>query len=657
MIRLGKTTSAGSFGFSAGTGEKTFIGAVYMPYVKDLNGDGIDEVIYSGFETQPNTPATYSNSQITIYGWRNGIFQNLTAQFLPNGINRVEGVGSITFGDFNGDRRIDMFLSAYADMDYDVKPIVLLNNGNGFSRQELKKTRWQHDSTTADINQDGYADVIVAGYGSGQAIYLGSPNGLVEQQISGYIGGSGVVAGDFLGDGSVSIVIVDHAFPNDSVLYKFTSISNGQVNLEYVSTLPRARFDLPLYGIPVYGATADSLGRSHDIRASSLDFNNDGKKDVVVISRPSYDGKSWPQYSEVQFLQNEGNGAFVDVTASVLKNYDIRSPASYAPDLRDFNHDGLIDIFLSEGSFENTKNSTAILFQQKDGTFIDSYRHTLSSLVKTSGKAAIALGPDNNYHLVTSLQKDSGVTDVDITQLQFTNSQIGTNGNDRLIGTKIDDNLTGLLGDDFIEGLAGNDTLDGGVGVDTVSYQSATWGVRVNLTAQSAMSLGRNNQASIGVDKLINFEDIFGSDYNDFLIGDSKSNTIKGSAGNDTLQGMAGCDVLIGGTGADKFILSGRPSANNFDTIQDFEPGVDKIGIVSSGFTQPVYRTIFSREKFKPNFLLDDQAPLDRKPSFLYDDDTGILSFDSDGLGRAAAVDVALIGIGLNLTSTDFYIV
>lgn len=658
MIRLGKTSAVTPFNFFAGTGDSDHTGVCYMTYAKDLNGDGIDEVIFSGWETQPNTPAKYSNTQISIYGWRNGIFQNLTAQFLPNGTNRVEAVGSISFGDFNGDRRIDMFLSAYADMAYDVKPIVLLNTGNGFSRQELKKTRGQHDSTTADINKDGYADVIVAGYGSGQAIYLGSPNGLIEQQIRGFIGGSGVVADDFLGDGSVSMVIVDHMFPNDFVLFRLTNISDGQVNFEYVSTLPRARFDLPLYNLPVYGATAALYDRSHDIRASSLDFNNDGKKDIIVISRPSHDGKSWPQYSEVQFLRNEGGGAFVDVTNSVLKNYDIRSPASYAPDLRDFNHDGLVDIFLSEGSFENTQNTTTILFQQKDGTFIDSARNSLSSLVKGPGaKAAIALGPNNNYHLVTSLLEDKGVTNVEITQLQFTNSQTGTNDNDRLIGTKIDDNLTGLLGDDFIEGLAGNDTMDGGMGIDTVSYKSAESGVRVNLSGGWAVSIGKNNEANIGRDTVVNFEDIFGSEYDDFFIGDHRSNVINGGAGNDTLNGAGGKDTFIGGSGADKFILDSRPGKSNFDIIQDFEPGVDQIGVHKNSFSWTIFRSWSVPKKNSPDFLLDDEPLVNRNATYMYNDDTGILSYDRDGIGLAPAVDMAYIGIGLDLKATDFFVI
>jgi Ca2+-binding RTX toxin-like protein len=255
------------------------------------------------------------------------------------------------------------------------------------------------------------------------------------------------------------------------------------------------------------------------------------------------------------------------------------------------------------------------------------------------------------------LQKHTGVTDVEITALTFTNEYSGTNGNDILTGTRINDNITGLLGDDFIEGLAGNDTLDGGMGVDTVSYNTAQSGVRVNLSGQWAVSIGNNDEANIGRDTVINFEDIFGSEYNDFLIGNHRFNVLNGGAGNDTFNGAGGKDTFIGGSGADKFILDSRPSKSNFDIIQDFEPGVDQIGVHKNSFSWTVFRSWSIPKKNSPDFLLDDEPLVTRKPTYMYDDDSGILSYDRDGIGYAPAVDMAYIGIGLDLKATDFFVI
>ena len=53
-------------------------------------------------------------------------------------------------------------------------------------------------------------------------------------------------------------------------------------------------------------------------------------------------------------------------------------------------------------------------------------------------------------------------------------------------------------------------------------------------------------------DLLFNIENIYGSDYIDWLTGDDNVNEIYGGAGNDRLEGDAGADTLWGGAGNDK---------------------------------------------------------------------------------------------------------
>ena len=113
---------------------------------------------------------------------------------------------------------------------------------------------------------------------------------------------------------------------------------------------------------------------------------------------------------------------------------------------------------------------------------------------------------------------------------------IGTNGNDTLTGGAGNDYLFGGAGDDALDGRAGNDTLDGGTGFDTAQYPTATNGVNVNLSTGTASGGGGN-------DILSNIEGVFGSNFNDTLIGDAGNNTLVGRAGNDTLDGRSGFDA------------------------------------------------------------------------------------------------------------------
>ena len=94
----------------------------------------------------------------------------------------------------------------------------------------------------------------------------------------------------------------------------------------------------------------------------------------------------------------------------------------------------------------------------------------------------------------------------------------------------------------------------------------------------------------VGNDKL------YGQDNNDILTGKSNDDTLVGGAGSDRLfgdgSGNIGDDILYGGTGKD--VLTGDGGADIFafeagdgssdrtqaNIITDFEPGVDKIGLI-----------------------------------------------------------------------------
>ena len=109
---------------------------------------------------------------------------------------------------------------------------------------------------------------------------------------------------------------------------------------------------------------------------------------------------------------------------------------------------------------------------------------------------------------------------------------------ENLTGSNFNDMLTGNAAANTIIGSLGNDILNGGAGSDTASYATATKGVKVNLglTVQQ-------NTVNAGLDTLLNFENLTGSNFNDTLTGNAAANTIIGSLGNDILNGGAGSDT------------------------------------------------------------------------------------------------------------------
>jgi Ca2+-binding RTX toxin-like protein len=121
----------------------------------------------------------------------------------------------------------------------------------------------------------------------------------------------------------------------------------------------------------------------------------------------------------------------------------------------------------------------------------------------------------------------------------------GTNSADSLYGTSAADTINGLNGNDVLKGFGGADRLDGGAGIDTVFYGDSTVGVGINLAT------GRGVGGSAEGDTLISIENVFGSNFNDTLIGTSGANQLHGQDGNDVIKGGGGNDFLDGGNGND----------------------------------------------------------------------------------------------------------
>jgi len=241
-ITLSPTQTIGTFSYYWARPANTQ-DVVRFAFVADLDGDGVDEVIFGGFETQPNTPDLFDHTRIQIFGWSDGKFQNLSSRWLPNGADQLEGVGDIQFGDFNGDGRTDVFIAGYADMDHKVNSYVLYNRGGWFEKHSLGKVSWQHGAAVYDINRDGIDDIVTAGWGD-IPVYLGGTSGVVRAETFNHSAvGSGIALGDFLGNGSVSMIAVDWAGSNgpDEVrsFYDAYKFANNQLARKNTFTLRR----------------------------------------------------------------------------------------------------------------------------------------------------------------------------------------------------------------------------------------------------------------------------------------------------------------------------------------------------------------------------------------------------------------------------------
>jgi Ca2+-binding RTX toxin-like protein len=148
---------------------------------------------------------------------------------------------------------------------------------------------------------------------------------------------------------------------------------------------------------------------------------------------------------------------------------------------------------------------------------------------------------------------------------------------------------------------------------------------------------------------------VAGSSSNDNLSGGAGKDLLFGSAGNDTLNGGAGNDLLAGGTGSDTFIFGAPLGAGNVDTITDFNAIEDKIllvNVVPGLFDAiPEGSGTLAAEAFD---VVGAGAAATNQTRITYDPTTGALSYDADGTGATAAVQVATLSPNLQLDHTNF---
>lgn len=165
--------------------------------------------------------------------------------------------------------------------------------------------------------------------------------------------------------------------------------------------------------------------------------------------------------------------------------------------------------------------------------------------------------------------------------------------------------FTGLPGGDYLFDMRPGGVLTSRAAATAVTYEAAS---DASGTQYRTFSYGRVIAFDVTIENLFGSpgrDEITGNDVNnliaggpgdDTIIGNRGSDTLRGGKGNDLLRGGKGLDVLFGDDGDDTLwgdrgadTLTGGPGRDLFvlaagqgpDTITDFEPGVDRLGLAN----------------------------------------------------------------------------
>lgn len=257
---------------------------------------------------------------------------------------------------------------------------------------------------------------------------------------------------------------------------------------------------------------------------------------------------------------------------------------------------------------------------------------------------------------------------------------IGGSGSDVFCGDQNNNNFKGGDGDDLLTEISlenGYDSFDGEAGEDKIDFSQSKVGLFADLTGGTVFAKLNNlnylDKTAYNATRVINVEQIVGSNHDDYLFGCQAANILNGmdgndvlkgggvddqllgGTGNDILMGEQGNDVLTGGAGGDIFVYAAF--GNGIDVITDFQRGEDKIRLLKFAFEElgdKIYASnVVSVNQDLTQFELR-LIPADGNDRLIFNKWNHTLYYDSDGSGaELASALVELTGVNL-LSNSDF---
>ena len=352
-------------GGASGTQATGMPGAAGQPQVLavgDFNGDGLPEIA--------------SNSSYTLctggYTWCDGVYTRRadgTAYNVPaSTVPRVMGGSSsqAIAADFNRDGKLDAAFIAGSTVTIDFG-----DGAGGFPNSRFYSIPYvmggQNEAAVADLNGDGYPDLVIAGYTAlGSPVLM--PSGVVVLLNDGFGGFSQYTLG--AGNKYDSLAVAD--FNADGIPDIAARNTSGST-LDLFIGLGGGRFAAPQHlSFPVPGCTGAGCSLPTAQNAApdpesmvAGDFNGDGLIDLAFTDRPPSSAQLKPSVDVLlASVDSSHNVTFTIATNWVFPSYQ-STALPYRLTAADVDGDGKIDL----GFYRYGVGLLTVLPGNGDGTF------------------------------------------------------------------------------------------------------------------------------------------------------------------------------------------------------------------------------------------------------------------------------------------------
>lgn len=344
--------------------------------VFDYDNDGNLDIFFTNgadITTLKKDSAKYWNRLFRNNG--DGTFTDVTEKAGLKGTGYDTGVA---IGDYDNDGFQDIFVAGV------YRNTLYHNNGDGTFTDVTEKAGlarldkeygplWSVGAAWLDVNNDGLLDLFVVDYMQWDVnkepwctfqgkpeychpkYYKATPNRLFLNKgdgtfvdisessgIRSYLGkGMSVSVADYDGDGLPDVFVT-----NDK-LFNFLFHNIGHGKFEEVGF--EAGVALPEHGNLISGMGSDFR-----------DVNNDGFPDIYLVALAD---ETFPLY------QNNGKGAFTEVTGKTGMTLLSHPMAGYSPNIADFDNDGWKDVFVSRGDVQSPAMAGRSVIDQPNAVF------------------------------------------------------------------------------------------------------------------------------------------------------------------------------------------------------------------------------------------------------------------------------------------------